>query len=238
MKAKLFILSFFVLHCCMQAQNPDVSAKRFIEVTGMSETEVTPDEIFITITLQERSENREKLTIQKQEESLMQSVKDLGIGMDNLVLSSADADYRKLRSFSKDVVVSKVYILKVASAEKLAAVYQQLDKINAFDAFVSRVNHSKIIELTRENRVKAMKASKEKATYLLAAIGEQAGEALQVSEVENFIDNPVIRNRMGMAKMNMLLNSADNLGELSGEISFRKIKIRSSYMVKYEIQNK
>jgi hypothetical protein len=222
----------------MQAQSPDLSGKRFIEVTGMSETEVTPDEIFITITLQERSENREKLTIQKQEEGLRQNISDLGIAPENLVLSSADADYRKFRSFSKDVVVSKIYILKVASAEKLTAVYERLDRINAFDAYVSRVSHSKMIDITKENRVKAMQASREKAMYLLAAINEQAGVALQVTEVENYIENPVMRNRMGMAKMNMLSNSADNVEDLHSEISFRKIKIRSSYMVKYEIQNK
>jgi uncharacterized protein YggE len=95
-----------------------------------------------------------------------------------------------------------------------------------------------MIDITKENRVKAMQASREKAMYLLAAINEQAGVALQVTEVENYIENPVMRNRMGMAKMNMLSNSADNVEDLHSEISFRKIKIRSSYMVKYEIQNK
>ena len=62
-----FALIFFGAKLNAQV-SPD--PKPFIEVTGTSETEISPDEIYITITLLERAENKEKLSIEKQENNL------------------------------------------------------------------------------------------------------------------------------------------------------------------------
>ncbi|PKP46668.1 MAG: hypothetical protein CVT95_06675 [Bacteroidetes bacterium HGW-Bacteroidetes-12] len=39
--------------------------KRYIEVTGTAEKEIIPDEIYISITIRERHEGKEKITIDK-----------------------------------------------------------------------------------------------------------------------------------------------------------------------------
>src|SRR6478609_278449 len=83
--------------------------KRFIEVTGTHESEVTPDEIYITITLLERMDGKEKIGIDKQESQLKQALKDLNIDLANLTLNTANADYGKVRRSKKDVIVSKSY---------------------------------------------------------------------------------------------------------------------------------
>src|SRR5687767_14909145 len=86
-----------------QVIDQSLNNRRFIEVTGTSETEITPDELFVTITLLERNEKNEKLNIEKQEKELKENLKELGIDLSNLTLSSADADYRRMRLFKKDV---------------------------------------------------------------------------------------------------------------------------------------
>jgi uncharacterized protein len=237
MKA-VFCFFIMVISFSALAQNIEtVNSKRFIEITALAEAEVVPDEIYLTITLQERPDNREKLTIAKQEEALKQGLKELGIDLSNLALNSADADYRQYRMFKKDVMISKSYILKVNNADMLGKVYEKLDQMNAFDAFVSKVSHSKIPELTKENRIKAIKAGKEKADYLLGALGQVAGPPLQISEGENFIEDPFQFRGPRMAMKNVY--SKDNeMEEAESRVNFRKIKIRSSYHIKFEILNK
>src|SRR5688572_29336381 len=118
-------------HISSYGQTPDNSdAKRYIEISGTSETEITPDEIYITITLRERMENKEKVTIEKQEKDLRDNIKELGIDLSNLTLSTADADFGKVRRSQKDVLVSKSYLLKISNAEMLSKVYERLDAIN------------------------------------------------------------------------------------------------------------
>ncbi|MDI1354678.1 MAG: SIMPL domain-containing protein [bacterium] len=224
----------------VSAQTPEnsVVGKHVIEVTGTAETEVTPDEIYITITLLERNEGKDKVSIDKQEADLRQLVKDLGIDAGNLTLAKADADYRKIKSFKRDVMISKSYLLKINNAELLSKVYERLDKMNAQDAFVSKYTHSGILELQKENRIKAIKAAKEKVDYLLSAIGQQAGQALQITESANYVEDgayPMPRN----AYLNASQSMADgNPAGDTQELSFKKIKIRSSFIVKYEILNK
>jgi uncharacterized protein YggE len=229
------IIAFFILaFSAVSAQVPDnlLSGKRFIEITGTSETEITPDEIYITITLQERQEKGEKITITKQEDRLRAGIRELGIDAANLTLNSADADYRKFRSFKKDVVISKSYLLKISSAAMLGQVYELLDEVNAYDAFVSRVSHSKILDITKENRIKAMKAGKEKAEYLLSAIGQLVGPPIQVMESENYLENPLPYRGMAMKQVSNAMSAYDDQQQ---EISFRKIKLKSSFIMKYEI---
>lgn len=207
--------------------------KPHIEVTGTAETEIEPDEIYVVITLQERSENREKLTIEKQEQQLKQSLKDLGIDLSLLSLNRADADYRRYKVMKTDVIVSKSYTLKLSSAEQLSKVYQQLDKINVLDAYISHVSHSKKQQFEKETRIKAAKAAKEKAEYLLEAIGQKAGNVLYMTEQASGYYNPMPR-AMAVNSLEYAVPQMDKMSELS----FQKIKITASVVIKYEILNK
>lgn len=230
---KLLLLALLSAFYCKAQLNTPENTKPFIEVSGTGETEVVPDELYITITLTERPENREKLNIAKQEESLKQAVKELGIDQANLALSEAYADFRKVKTLKKDVIVSKTYILKISSTDMLAKVYDKLDKINAQDAYISKVSHSKIQQITKDNRIKALKAAKEKVDYLLAAVGQQAGQPLQITESGNDIFQPYQYNFRMMKAANVY--SEDGAADAGSDIEFKKIKITSTYIVKYEI---
>jgi uncharacterized protein YggE len=244
MKKLFLILALFTLCSAFKAQDAK-SEKPFIEVTGTSETEVTPDEIYITITLQERLESKEKITIDKQEEDLKSNLKELGIDLKDLTLNTANADFRKMKKFTKkDLVASKSYVLKVKDADMVDKVYKRLDKIDAFDAYISKLNHSNIIELTKENRKKAVKAAKEKVEYLLVAVGNTAGAPVSIVETVNAVEsnpyNYYYRGAYGGYANNVAqsMNSSssyDSGGNDGDDISMKKIKLRSSFLVRYEI---
>ena len=209
--------------------------KPYIEVTGTSETEISPDEIFITITLLERSENKEKVSIEKQEKELKQEIKDLGIDLSNLVLSDANADYQRLRKSKKDVIISKTFILKVGTADMLGKVYERLDKINAYDAYISKISNSKMDQYKKENQIKAIKAAKDKVEYLLAAINAK-GKVIQITETDNNTYQPYQNNMYRVATKSMAnVVSMDAESAPETEIGFKKIKISNAFFVRYEI---
>lgn len=215
----------------------------FIEVTGTSEMEITPDEIYVAITLRERND-KEKLTIAKLETDLKQILKDLSIPLEQLVLNEAYADYSRYRKVKKEVITSKSYTLKLKDVNTLSTVYERLDKMGVEDAYISKLNHSKLIEFTKENRIKAVKAAKEKAEYLAQAVNQTTGKALEISERENYVNN-MPSNGYNYRIANNVAQSYSNVGgnslseSFSGDdsnISMAKIKIRSAYFVKYEIK--
>lgn len=235
MKKLSIIFSLLLLTNFTRSQVSD--SKSFIEVNGSSIMEVVPDQIFITITLLERMDGKEKISIDKQEADLKKNLKEIGIDLNNLSLNSANADYEKVRRSTKDVLVSKSYVLKVGGTDLLSKVYERLDKIDVNDAYVSNFSHSKIEELQKENRIKAIKAAKEKVDYILAAVGEQAGAPIQISEQDNYIEQQPIMQRSSLKNMQMASNLRME-AEPEAEMSFKKIKIRSGFLVKYEIIKK
>jgi len=238
MKKSILILAVLVFGIKPLIGQTADTKKAFIEATGSSETEIVPDEIYITITLQERQDGKDKLTIEKQEDDLKQNLKEVGIDISNLSLNTANADFRKIKSFKKDVVTSKSYVLKVGNADMVTKVYERLDKINAHDAYISKLNHTKILEFTKENRIKAIKAAKDKVDYLAAAVGNQLGAPIQITETLNSVEN----NPHGYYYNGRMSNAVQSYGGMENsesvgdEISFKKIKIKASFLVKYEIK--
>jgi hypothetical protein len=136
----------------------------------------------------------------------------------------------------KDVISSKEYMLKVGDATTLGKVFEKLDEIKIHDAYIARVSHSKLEEFKKQVRIMAIKAAKEKADYLLTAIGEQTGKALIVQEQAHSlrIDNENLnsRDKDGMKYLHFNLDK----DEYENVLQFQKIKLQSALYVKFEIK--
>jgi uncharacterized protein YggE len=219
------------LYSFAQTQTLPPASQSYIEVTGTAEEEVVPDEIFIAITLKERYINKDKITIETQESQMKNALKAIGIDLKNLYLSDVNSDYVKVRRQKKDMLTKKEYVLKVGTAAIVGQVFQELDKMDITDGFISKVNHSKLDSLKRENRIKAIKSAKEKATYLLAALGEQVGKVLVVTDSPD----PGTQPYYPMPRM-MAMVAADGVPEQKEEIEFQKIKLTSSIFVKFAVK--
>ena len=217
----------------------DCEEEPYIEVTGSADQEVTPDEIYINIIIREKYVNKEKVTIESQEEKLKTYLKDIGVDIKNLYLSDANADYVKVKWRTKDVLTKKDYTLKVSSATTVGQVFQQLDKLEITDAFIAKVNHSKLDSLKKEVKILAIKAAKNKADYLLTAIGEQTGKPLIIQECENGISQKAGVTLKGSRSIETpyIIDGINISGsDKEEELQFKKIKIEAFIYVKFAIK--
>ena len=211
----------------------------YIEVTGTAEKEIVPDEIYIGIIIREKYVNKVKVTIEEQEEKLKSAVKQIGIDLADLYLSDANADYVKIRWQRRDVLTKKDFTLKVSTATTVGQVFLELEKLEITDAFISRVNHSQMDSLRKDVKIQAIKAAKDKADYLLMAIGEQTGKPLVVKENDIYANQTLANVNIRGARSNESfyfldgdkMKSSDN-----DEIEFQKIKIQSSIYIKFSIK--
>lgn len=218
-----------------QTNTLKTEALPYIEVNGTAEKEVIPDEIYIDIIIREKMVNREKVTIEAQEEILKNAVKSLGIDLANLYLSDANADYVKVRWQKKEVLTKKDYTLKVSNATTVGQVFMELDKLEITDAYISKVNHSKMDSLRKEVKILAIKAAKDKADYLLTAIGEQTGKPLIIRE-EDILTNQAYSNVARGVSIENAGYYERNKDKDGNEIQFQKIKIKASIYIKFSIK--
>lgn len=222
-----------------QSINEVNEIKPFIELTGIAEKEVIPNEIYIAITIRERHEGKEKISIEKQEIDLKNALQSIDVSLDNLSISDANSNYIKVKWKKKDVITKTEYVLKVSDALTLGKVFKKLEELKIVDAHISRVSHSKLLEFKKEVRIDAIKAAKEKADYLLEAIGEQTGQALEVHEIKSsYSENNAHLNVRGSRSENQIILMSDMEMKNSDKVvlQFKKIKLQAKIYVKFEIK--
>jgi uncharacterized protein YggE len=230
----ILLSTSLLLTATLTAQNPVTGEEKpYIEVNGTGEMEVVPDEIYVTITIRERSNNKKTISIEEQEQNLKNALKTLKVDLKNLSLAGANADLVRIEWRKKGVITQKQYSLKLGNATILGQVFTELDKLEITDAYVSHVQHSKIDSLRKVVKIMAIKAAKNKADYLLAAIGERTGKPLIVRENDVAYHQPVWT--MANARMDKL-ESNTSYENYNDPIDFKKIKVESSIYVKFGIQ--
>lgn len=195
-----------------------------IEVYGTAEKEIVPDMIYISIVLQEKLNGKADYTIANQETKLKKALQGIGIDLKDLSLADASSEIIKYKRKDKGIEERQEYLLKVSTADEVRKVFEALHNNDIKEASISRVDHTQIDVLRKDVRISAIKAAKEKATYLLQAIGEQPGKPLVITEETN---------REIPQYSNVALPKDYEPG---GGTDFKKIKIKFSYYVKYAIK--
>ena len=226
------LLSFFSIGQSDLVLKQELS-KPFIEVTGTSSLEVMPDMISISIILTNKIIDKQQFNIQEQEKKLKQVLIENKIDLSflSLVTSLSQIITKKEKEIGFEVI--KIYMLQLSSAEQVSKIFRELQDLNIKEASIEKVEHSKIDSLRKQVRISAIKAAKNKAEYLLDAIGEQIGKPIEVREI---VENSLFKENF-MSNTSSVANQLEtnNEEEKSG-IGFEKIKIKFTYFIKYLIK--
>lgn len=234
MKTKILLALLAILPFVSRSQEAATKETPYIDVVGTGEMEIVPDEIYISFTLKERFDGKKKIDIEDQEKELKKKLLKLNIDLNNLQLADASADYVKIKRKKNDVIASKDYLLKVTSTSMLADVFDVLDEVKAFNADIQRVDHSEIEKYRKEVKMMAVRNAKEKAAYLLEAIGESLGKPLYIQERENYNEMPLMRKTAMLAVA--APEAADNQEQPLPELTFQKIKLKYQVSARFAIK--
>jgi uncharacterized protein len=209
-----------------------------IEVNGSAEQEVMPDEIFVNITLREYfkdKENKNKVDIMALEKQLQKAVEEAGIPKENFTIGAMNG-YREWWGRKKPTTFleSKSYILKVPNLYKIDGIIARVDDKGVASTHIDRYEFSKIEQLRKEIKIKALQAAKAKAQYLLEGIGEQLGEAFEITEIDNGYQNPqpVYSNMMLRATAAPMADAVMP----ESTIDVQKIKVRYEIKAVFKIK--
>lgn len=211
--------------------------KRVIEVTGSAETLITPNEFTFKITLLERIENKQKLTIEMQEAKLKEELASLGVDVQkDLTIFDLTSVYIS-RKKTKDTLGSKDYRLKLKDLAKIEKLQEIADRLNVANLDLVESTHSDLTTFRKETKMEALKAAKAKAEYMLGAIGERVGKSVFIQEIPD--ENPPRQFSSGLLMSNS--NTTSNIRTSDSQdsdttLSFSKIKLRYAVLARFEIE--
>ncbi|MBW4891146.1 SIMPL domain-containing protein [Mucilaginibacter sp. HMF5004] len=226
---KKLILSALILFTITATQAQNVDLRRKIEVSGTAETEVTPDIIYFSISLKEYMDGRNRVDITTLENQLIKAVADAGVAKEDLTINNISGYTTYQKKKDPNFLASKQYRVKFRDLNKINQILGAIDPKGIQSTYIESYDYSKIEDLKKELKLKALIAARDKAAYLLTGIGQKTGDPISITEIDNGNNFAQPRNVMYMAKA----SNADVAAEQ--DIDFKKIKLTFQVNAVFEI---
>ena len=202
-----------------------------VSVNGSAQLKVLPDEIYITIKLDE-SDTKGKVTLEEQRRNMFAALKKAGVDAEKqLAVEDMNSSYYR----RKGSLAVTQYELKVATAEAVGKVFEALEKAGIPNVNVTRTAYSKMEELRSEARKAAMIDAQTRARELAEAVGQSIGPCLEINDYTTTTQAVATRGKM------MLANSAALDGataEAEPNIEFEQIVINYNISAKFKLNLK
>ena len=229
---KLFALAFVALFS-LSAVAQQVDLRKKITVSGVAESEVTPDIIYVGISLKEYfkdNNSKNRIEITTLENQLFRAVQQAGLPKESLTVNSLSAYATRDKKKNPEFLASKQYRLKVNDLNRYNDIIAAIDPKGIAYTNIESYDYSKIERLKLELKVKALQNAKQKATFLVESLGDKLGSALDIQEINNEVFPQAYRANT------MMMKSAAADMESTAEIDFKQIKLSYTINAVFEIK--
>ena len=128
-----------VLPAAAQEQASKFDAS-YIQVWGQAEKEITPDEFYLSVTINEK-DSKGKISIQTQERAMLDALKKLGVDTQKqLRVVDMSSEYFK----KGNALAWKQFQLKLNTPEQVAQVFGSLNDLGISNVSMEKVTHSQL----------------------------------------------------------------------------------------------
>lgn len=182
------VLALFAWSIVTNAQEKE---ERYIEVTGSSEIEVVPDEVHFIIQIKEywqeeytgkshkEEDFRTKVPLTMIEKDLRRSLHKIGI-TDDAIRTQEIGDYWRQRG--KEFLIGKQFDIRLTDFEQINSIIRSVNTWGIESMRIGELKHKDLPMYRKQGKIEALKAAREKAAYLVEAMGQQLGEVIRIVE--------------------------------------------------------
>ena len=230
---KRIILGVFALLAFITFTTTDATAQELgqtiptISVNGSSQLKVLPDEIYITIKLDE-SDTKGKVTLEEQRRNMFAALKKAGVDAEKQlsVVDMNSSFYRR-----RGALAVTQYELKIATAEQVGKVFEALEKAGIPNVNVTRTAYSKMEELRSEARKAAIINAQQRARELAEAVGQSVGACYEINDYTTTTQPVVYRSNKLMMASGAALDGATE--EAEPNVEFEQIVVSYNVSAKF-----
>lgn len=225
MKKMLLLVAAVLVAWVAEAQQAEAYPS-YVQVQGVAEMELTPDEIYLSIVINER-DSKGKITVEQQRE-MIAVLKRLGVDVEQQLkmVDLSSAFFKRNTS-----VATAQYRLLLHDAATVARVWQALDGMGISQVGIEKMDHSEIEKYRVEVRQEAIRAAKRKAEELASAIDQEVGRCFYIFDMSGD-STPLLKSNVMMARA----TGADFALEESAEPSLEFSTIKLSYRVQAKFE--
>lgn len=234
------IIALILFSSLAFSSTAQVDTRRKIEVNGYAEREITPDILYINLSLREYfkdSGNKDKVSISILEKQFYEAASKAGINTsdittDNISAYNFPVDDKKKKD--PGFLASKQYRIKVSNLNGFNKLIESLDSKGIQSTRIDGYDYSQMSSLKNELRIEAVRQAKDKASVLAEAIGDQLGKVIEIND--NNSDAGSINFPQSMKSMGRAAYAAESDAMNEPEIDFRSVKINYQIRALFELQ--
>jgi uncharacterized protein len=215
-----------------------------ITVTGTSEMEIVPDEIYVQIDLREyKKKGEEKVDIEVIKAEFLAACKSVQIADSLITIASYEGmntgDWWRRKKKDPNLFATISYQIKFSSSKKMDDLVEKLNDEATANFRITKTWHSKMPEYRKQLKIAAVKAAKEKGIYLTEAIGEKLGAAITITEPN---DEALYQTTYQTKMSNTAMKSQGYVGgRFNGDsnddgIDFKKLRLQFQVSIIYALQ--
>lgn len=217
----------FLLPAAAQMQEAYPS---YIQVYGRAEKEVTPDEFYLQIIINER-DSKGKISVESQQRDMIAALRRQGVDIEKqLKVANLSSEFFKKNTS----VASAKYQLQLGSAAEVSKAWQALDALGISNVSILRVSHSKIEEFKREVRLDAMRNAQQSAREMAEAVGQTIGKCFYIYDTNSNVMPLYYDNAVVMRSAKASTAGAEAVEE--DPLDFKTIRLEYSVQAKFVLE--
>ena len=233
---KKLIICAAIIFAAIGTLSAQETISREVEVFTRVERNITPDEILISITINEQ-DNKGKVSLQKQEEAMIKTLKGIGIDVEEALKVNDIASSLKTYILKKDdIFLSKEYTLKVKTAAQAVNAITSLNNIAIADVEISQIKVSDQLEnqIKKELLAEASVACKENAKSMVEAVESTLGNVVYMhsSISQNYTG---ARYQVKSSNGVMLMDSSGGYQQVP-QLEIQEVPVSVSVTCRFEIK--
>lgn len=154
----------------------------YIDINATVEREVTPNELYLQITISEK-DYKDKKTLEEMQDAMIGVLEINRIDIPECLTLSYMGSEISYKTFSKNMIAKTeaTYLLKLNDATTMQNVIASLEERQISDIELVRTKYTGEKELKAEMGVEAMQQAKAEAQILAGAIEQEIGKAINIS---------------------------------------------------------
>ena len=210
-----------------QASKFDAS---YIQVWGQAEKEITPDEFYLSVTINEK-DSKGKISVESQQRDMVAVLRKLGVDVEKqLKMANLSSEFFKKNT---SVAMAK-YQLQLGSSGEVAKVWQALDDLGISNISILKVTHSQLDKYKQEVRLEAMRNARESAQEMAGAIGQTIGKCFYIYDSNSNVLPGMYDNAVLMRSAKAVAD-AESVAE-EDPLEFKTIKLEYGVQAKFVLE--
>ncbi len=211
------------------AQTTNYEYSRKVSTRGYAEREVTPDIVYLSISLKEfymDGNLKKRVFIETLEKQLYDAAMAIGIKKEDFTIQNIYSYNYDSKKKNNELLQAKQYRIKVTNLNGINEMLDKVDPRGLESTSISGYDHSQKRQIEKELKIAAVEDARANAEIIASATGDAIGKALAINDNSSFGWNdimPAPRAYASMAKLE--LQSADGGMDQALDISVRPIKL-------------